>query len=165
MAKKKKFKIKGMKKLMRNFNTEVQGIQGRSLAGMINAVIIVQRDSYEGVPIDLSNLAHSWFSVTYKTKGNVTPDLGSFKGEEASAMRSEHQNVIQALEQFASRVGSASAPVMIYGYTANYAAWVHENNADAKFKRPKAHARWFYLSIQRKRSEMLEAIRQSARIQ
>lgn len=148
---------------MRNFNNEVQGIQGRTLAGMINAVIIVQRDAYEGVPIDLSNLAHSWFSVTYKTKGNVTPDPGNFKGPEASEMQSKHQSVIQALEQFASRVGLANAHVMIYGYTANYSAWVHEN-IDAKFQRPKAHARWFFLSIQRKQSEMLEAIRQSARI-
>ena len=91
------------------------------------------------------------------------PQGESFEGPQAADMQSRHSTAISAFEGLARTMGSDSVPILIFGYSANYAAFVHEN-VDAKFNRPGAHARWLYKAIQDKKAEMLEEIRKHARI-
>jgi len=158
------FKLKGIDKFMKNFNKEVQGIQNRTHAGLINAVIELWRAAEPGTPIDTSNLSHSFFTVSYKSPGNKIPqaEAGGFKGPDVSEMQSDHSRVKQATHAAAKRLGSDTKPVLIFGYSANYSVWVHEAPKGVTFTRPNAHRRWLYKAMQKSRAAMLEEIRKEA---
>ena len=55
---------------MKNLNKEIQGINNRSMSGLINATIIVRRDmefTPPLIPIDTGNLRASYFTSPYHT--------------------------------------------------------------------------------------------------
>ena len=158
---KKVFELKGVKKFMDNLNKEIRELEGRTLQGLIEAVIELQREAEPGTPLDLGNLRSSWFSVSFKSgAGDLL--IGEFKGEDASVLKQRHSEVVQAAKQAASSLGKNSTPVVLFGYSANYAVFVHEN-VDAKFKRPGAKARWLYAALQTARERMLQKIHENAR--
>lgn len=145
-------------------------MKSRTHTGMINAVIVLNRAAEPGTPIDTGNLRSSWFTVSYKGGGNLVkaPQGESFEGPQAADMQSRHSAAITSFENLARGVGSDSTPVLIFGYSANYAAFVHEM-VGVNWKRKKdgvvlARERWLYKAIQDKKAEMLEEIRKHARI-
>jgi len=152
------FKLKGMDKFMKNMNKEITDLRGRTLEGLIDAIIILQREAEPGTPVDMGNLRSSWFSVTYKGD-SIT--IGRFKGDNAAQLQKNHSTVISRAEMAAKALGSDKKPIVMFGYTANYAVFVHEN-VDAKFKRPSARARWLFTALMNSRKDMLEAIRKKA---
>ncbi len=123
----KKFKIKGMKKLMENLNNEIQAIEGRSMKGLIEGVRIIRYDMGKTpplVPVDTRNLDSSFFT---------------------------------------SPIRKGKNPVLQFGFSANYAAFVHEMSG-RKFQRPGAGPRFLYAAIERNKDNVLEAIRKNAEI-
>lgn len=161
MANKSSFKLKGMKKLLSNFNREIRAIKGRTHVGLIEAVIVIQREAEPGTPVDLGNLRSSFFITSWKGRQkDLRPD--DFKGDNADEIRSHHQDVINQSVALSRSVSKSFEIIVLFGYSANYAPFVHENAQN--FKRPKAKVRWFYAAIQRSKSEALEAIRKNARI-
>lgn len=57
----------------------------------------------------------------------------------------------------------ASGPAVIFGYSANYAAYVHEM-LGAHFQRPGAGPKWFQSHIRRTKERTLRIIWENARI-
>lgn len=153
------FDLKNMKKFMRNFNDEIQRMRGRTHKGLINAAIVLQREAEPMTPLDIGNLRASWFVVSYKS--GQESDQPQFEGEESSEMTSHHQNVMRHAQGLAARFASPTRPVVLYGYSANYAPFVHEN-VGASFGRPTARARWLFAALQRSKARMLEEIRKEA---
>ena len=164
MARQGTFKIKGMKKVMNNLHREISAIRGRTLRGLIEAAIVVQRAAEPGTPVDLNNLRASWFIVTYKADGNKGTITASFKGKGATEIAAHHKQVMDQTSQIAAMAGGDAIPVVVMGYSANYAAFVHEN-VEANFQRPSAKARWFYLALAQSEQEILEVIRQYAKVE
>jgi hypothetical protein len=156
------FKLKGVDKFMRNFQQEVRGLKGRTLAGLIDAVIELQREAEPATPIDLGNLRASWFTVSVNGEEETSIDIVQFKGEDATSMKANHARVTQAAQSAIKSMSKAFRPVVMFGYTANYAVFVHEN-VDATFQRPGAKARWLYQAMQDARSRMLQRIADRAR--
>lgn len=163
MANRGSFEFKGMDKLLGNFNKEVQGIKGRTHAGMIEAVIIFQRAAHPATPYDVGNLASSFFSTSWKGE-QKTYRPESFKGPDAGKMQSRHSDVISQATAVAKSVTREFQPIMLFGYSANYAPYVHENT-ELKFKKEGAKARWFYAAIQQNKAAALQAIKDRAKIQ
>ena len=57
--------LKGLDSVLRNLNKEIKAIEGRSLAGLIRAAVVVRRSMDETpplVPIDKGFLRGSWFT-------------------------------------------------------------------------------------------------------
>ena len=155
------FKLRGMKKFMRNFNDEVRKIRGRTHRGLIEAAIVLQRAAEPGTPIDTGNLRASWFIVSYKSGPEVS--VPKFTGEDAGKLANNHTRVLSAAFSLAQGMGSFANPVVVFGYSANYAVFVHEA-VDATFQRPTAHARWLYAAMQVSQDKMLDKIHQHARL-
>lgn len=153
------FKLKGVKKFMKELDREIKELKGRTLEGLIHAVIELQREAEPGTPIDVGNLRSSWFSVTYKGE---KIGIAKFEGEDAGKLASHHNEIVQKAVQAAKGMGKDAQPIVLFGYTANYAVFVHEN-VDASFKRPGAKARWLYAAMQSARSKMLAKIHEHAR--
>lgn len=154
------FKLTGTKNFMQNLNKEITDMRGRTHRGLIEAAIVLQRKAEPGTPVDLGNLRASWFIVSYKSGSES--DAPTFKGKEASDMGNHHKNVERHAQALASRFANATRPVIIFGYSANYAPFVHEH-VGASFKRPNARARWLFAAMQQAKDDMLDKIREHAR--
>lgn len=153
------FKLKGVDKFMRNFDKEVRQLRGRTLDGMIAAVIELQREAEPGTPIDTGNLRASWFTVSIRGEEKTQIVVTKFEDSQA---QSNHRSVKARAQSAVKELNKFYQPVVLFGYTANYAVFVHEN-VDAKFKRPGAKARWLYLAMQTSRQKMLNAIAEKAK--
>jgi len=124
MAKK---RVRGVDKVIRNLNREIQQIEGRTMKGLIRAAALLRYDMDHTeplIPVDWGNLRGSWFTDPQYMKGQ---------------------------------------PVVRLGFSANYAWYVHEM-VDANFQRPGAGAKFFEAALKRNHNEILEIIRQEARI-
>ena len=118
--------------VMKNINAELEKIKGRSMKGMIRAVIWLRRDmEYTPplIPVDTGNLRSSWFT-----------------------------------KQFYVR----NAPVLMFGFSASYAAWVHENmgagDKTINWKRPGAGPKFLQAALARNERDILRIIAENATI-
>lgn len=162
------FKLEGLRKITAELNKEIVLIKGRSLAGLISASIIVRRRMSSTPPIvprDTRNLDHSWFVVTAKsTEDGKSP---SFVGKDSGEMASGHSAIISR-EKAMMQV--MKIPVLSMGFSANYAIYVHEIVGETKkgkkieYKHPNAGPKFFQAALEGSRGEILETIRQHAKI-
>lgn len=168
MARKKR--VRGVDKVLKNLNKEVRAIEGRSLKGLIRAaIIIIQATDKETpmVPIDDGNLRASRFVITSRGE---TPFGGSssFEGDDSGKLSSDHSTTLSSAKTSAQ---SAGRPTVILGFSAYYAWYVHEN-VGANFGQPKEGqkggsqrgAKYFEAHLKNKRKQVLEMIRQEARV-
>jgi len=162
--------IKGMDIVMTNLHKEIVKIKGRSLKGLIEASIIVRRSmDYNAptIPIDLGNLRLSWFVVT--ASGIQKGESPSFREDEGGELASEHASTISEAQSLA-QAASVQGPVLMMGFSANYAMWVHEM-VGANFRQPKKGAvrgspgaKFFERALKDNKALILETIRDNAYI-
>lgn len=118
--------IKGVDKVLTNLNKEINKIKKRSMEGLIEAVIMLERDMDETpptIPIDLGNLRASFFRDP------------RYIGDR---------------------------PIIVFGFNASYAWWVHEN-VGANFKRPGSGAKFLEAALKRNEKRILEIIRDTVK--
>ena len=162
---KKDFEFTGIREVMDELNKELEGIKGRSLAGMIHAAIHVRRSMAHRpplIPVDTGNLNASFSIVS--TKGSGTTESGgspTFKGKDASKMQSEHASTISTMKATVHSV--SHGPAVLMGFSANYAGFVHEN-MEAKFLRPGSGPKFFEAHLRSESGEILNIIRDHAKI-
>jgi len=157
-----------LRKVMANLTAAAAQIKTTSIAGLIECAILVRRDMEKAdpkTPVDTGNLRHSFFITT--VKGNTTSS-GSFKGENATELEAEHQTT---MAEASAKVAGIKYPVLIMGYSANYALWVHEA-IDAQFSgrakkpkgRPGSGAKWFEFALNRNTPQMLTILGKEMKI-
>ena len=124
--------IQGFDKVIRNLNSEIAKIEGRSTKGLIEAGIFVRRETETTpplTPLDTGNLRSSWATSTFRTP---------------------------------------EGPSHLIGYTANYAAYVHEmvggEGGAINWSRPGSGAKWFQAALGRNRKKILSIIQANASI-
>jgi hypothetical protein len=162
-------KIKGFTQMVNNLNKEIIQIEGRTVRGLVLAAALVRRETERGAiltPVDYGNLRASWFIVTRKSvpQGRGT---AKFRGPKATRIASDHSSSIPEFQQMA--IDNKRTKMILMGYTASYATYVHEA-VGKKFKQRKGKlagrtgAKWFQAAIAAKKDEMLKIIAASAQI-
>ena len=71
--------IKGFEAVKANLNKQIMAIKGRSMAGLLDAAVIVRRDMDRTppmIPIDTGNLRHSWFVTPQRTVSGPSIIIG-----------------------------------------------------------------------------------------
>lgn len=84
--------IQGWGDVMQNLNREIQNIVGRSMAGLIEATMLIHvatETEDPKVPVDTGNLRHSWFTSPFYEGGNP----GMFFGFAANYALTVHEMV------------------------------------------------------------------------
>jgi hypothetical protein len=155
-------KLIGIDRVMANLNKEMQQIKGRSIQGLIAAGAYVRRDMDKvspRVPVDTRNLDHSFFMTTALKSEKVMSDEGRFVGERAGELSSGHSAAKMAAQAVAR---GARQPLMIMGFSANYAAKVHET--DRPYKRPGSGAKFFESALDRNTKKIIEIIGNYAKV-
>jgi hypothetical protein len=163
--------LKGFREVEANLNREVIAIKGRTARGLILAVAFIRNDTESTpyiTPMESGNLRSSWFAAT--AKGVVSKDRfsKSFKddpgrGLKAGQLAADHlaaQEEARGIMRSAEIGGSMG---IMFGYSANYAAYVHEN-VDAEFKRPGSGPKWFEAALKRNSGTVLKIISENAQI-
>ena len=157
-------RIRGFDMVMANLNKEILAINERTIQGLIKAAIAVRRETENGAirtPRDLGNLVHSWFVVT----ATRTPSgsRAQFTGPKASKMGTEHSAAIAETKLYTK--GNKNKHILIMGYSANYALWVHERlGENIKWKRPHSGPKWFEAAFKRLYDTILLIIKKEVQI-
>ena len=157
----KQTRLKGVDQVLKNLNKEIMKIQGRSMKGLINAAIIIRRDmdtSPPLIPVMDGNLRASWFITTGTGAKNMTGSP-AFNGDKAGAMSSDHRGVVGSASGKA-----AGKPLVIIGFSANYAGFVHERKGVKYWNRPGSGAGFLENAITRNRKTIIQEIKKSAKI-
>ena len=154
-----KMRLTGLEDVLKKLKAETDKIEGKTLKGLIRAGIIVRRDMEKTapvIPVDLGNLRSSFFMVT--SEGGIKITGGSFTGPEAAQIAAQHSAVISSV-----RTGKivVSGPYVVLGFSANYAAKVHEA-VNVKFQRPGSGAKFLESALDRNTKDILEVIRKEA---
>lgn len=157
--------VKGVGRYIRRLNREMKAIEGRTLKGLIRAGIVVIRSMEKTpplIPIDTGNLRASMFMVT--SEGRSVPTTATaFSGTGLSQVRQQRQHSTTVKAAKAVAANNPAGPMVVLGFSAYYAAFVHEN-IGANFQRPGAGAKFFQAAIRRNEKEMLRIIAEEARI-
>ena len=149
----------GVDKIMANVNRELIKIKGRSMRGLVKAAIVIRRDMDKTpplIPVDLGNLRASFFIVTATT---IPEAGGGFKGGEPG-MSSDHAAVVSGAK---GRAASSIHPVVILGFSANYARAVEESKKFKEGKRPGSGPRFFESSLKRNSGLIVKIVATEAR--
>lgn len=157
-----KYRIEGIEEVTRAMNEQVKEMKTKSAKGLINAGIEIRHLTEKETPItplDLGNLRASFHVTTSKGQEGTR---GSFKGKESSEMQSNHGRVVQ---QEAAKVAVAKHPTIAVGYTANYAAYVHEMPAGTKWSRPGSGHKWFERNLKRNKNKLLSIVREETKVE
>lgn len=151
--------IKGLREVTNNLNREIDGIKNRSMKGIIEAAILIRRDMENTsplIPVDTGNLRSSWFIVTAMGVKQSNPN---FVGENAKEMSAEHQALLnEAKTMIPQKIG------LVMGFSANYAAPVHEMVGDVQWKRPGSGAKYLESALSRNYKQILETIRRNVQV-
>ena len=170
----------GFPQVMARLNAEIKLIKGRTYGGLLQAAILVRSKTEESspkTPVDRGNLRASWFAVTAKATAADSANSGGFKqnketGVSGSRMRKDHT----ALKNEAKGMCGGIEPVVITGFSAFYAAPVHEmfkadftgKNARGKSKkrirRPGAGPYYFKTHFERNSKQIVQVIADNVRI-
>lgn len=157
--------VKGINSIINNLNKKLAEIEFKTAKGFIKAGGMVRNDMENNpplIPLDLGNLRASWF---YIVKGYVPRSRGMFQGKtpaekkKAALMAAEHKRLLGELK---SVVEGERKPNMIMGFSANYAAAVHEKRgANVRWKRPNSGPDFFRLALYRNRKKIVDVIKQN----
>jgi hypothetical protein len=107
--------------------------------------------------VDLGNLRASKYIVTATGKNKSSSP--SFKGDKAGEMGGDHSSVVS--KQKGKAVGK---PIVIFGFSANYAAAVEENNDPKEWKRLGSGPHFLRDSIKRNSVKAAAIISKRAKI-
>lgn len=145
--------LSGTRQVLHNLNREVQKIKNRSMAGLIEAAIFIRRESEPLTPVDLGNLRASFFIVSSSGGGEAGTNP-SFTGDNTAELASAHAATVA---HATSIVSGKKIPIVVLGYGANYAVFVHED-LEMKFKRPGAQAKFLESVIKANEDKIVQII-------
>jgi small nuclear ribonucleoprotein (snRNP)-like protein len=159
--------IKGVDDFMRNLNSALDDVKASiTNKGFIEVSMLVRRSTETTSPItplDTGNLRASYFTVI-KGKGAVgTVDYPLVKPAEVSSSdRALQRNVVAA----AASVSKANNhPNMMFGYSANYAAAVHEmSDSDTNWSRSGSGGKWFQRNLEKNKSEIIKVLANNSKV-
>lgn len=160
--------IRGLDKVLKNLNKEIKKIKGSTLKGLIRGALMILRDvelKSPLTPVDLGNLRASRFLVS--SKGGVSmggsPKFGGRGKKKAniSKLSSTHASTISEAKSLAKIKGR---PTVLFGFSAYYAAPVHEMSGTVNWTRRGSGGKWFERAIDRNIKRILTVIQKEAMI-
>lgn len=155
-------RLDGISTVVSALNTELERLKGpKATQAFIRASILLQREmslTSPTIPLDLSNLRHSFFAIA--TRKNV--DIGGrFKGGDAGKLQSEHSSTISAAKSY---VSMSRYPMMIIGFSAYYAAIVHEMRENVDWNEPGSGPKFFEAAFNRNRDNLLKIFKEESEL-
>lgn len=153
-------KLTGFDKAHARLRHETGKMKNASLKGLRLAAMHIRKDMEVTpplIPVDENNLRSSWFIVS--AQGAVVPG-GKFSGADSGKMQSDHSMVVAQAQAIAA---TENKPVVVMGFSANYALFVHESIGKT-FQRPGAGAQFFAAALNRNKDAILKILSQNMQL-
>lgn len=147
-------KIIGIDKTIKALNKQIRVIEGVTTAGLVEAGFLIKRESLKQTPVDLGNLRGSAYVVS---KDSISAP-GGFKGEDSGEASQGYAAATQQAKTIAAASERKGIPLVIVGFSARYAAIVHEA-LDVVFKRPGAKAKFLEDAIKANVSKIISILK------
>jgi len=164
-------RIFGFEEVMDNLNRELEAIENRTMGGGIKAIAFIreQTEMKEPLtPMDLANLSNSWFVVTATSvpSGRGTAKFKDNKrtGLTAARLATEHNSTVEEAKAIVKAMEGVKYKILMFGYSANYALWVHENIGAENWKRPGSDSKWLETHMKRNTGKIIQIIKENAKI-
>jgi hypothetical protein len=156
-------RLRGINEVNRNLSKEFKGIKARTKEGLLEAGVLIRRKMEPLIPIDTGNLRASQFATVGDKEGATGEE---FKGKRANQMKRRHSVVVQKTKAFAK---TKKYPFMVLGFTANYAAAVHERTTSKKgnpinYKRPGSGPKFLEKALLENKDEILIILGKNAKV-
>ena len=139
--------LKGLDNVLKNLNKEIKAIEGRSIVGLGLAVMAIRND------ID-----------TVPPLVPIGPSAAQVKELKERGISREQGTGNLRASWFAEPLSLPIGPAVIFGHSANYAAWVHEMIGKVNWSRPNAGPKWLQAAIRLSRERTLRIIAENAKI-
>jgi len=152
--------IKGIQQVMDNIGKEYIKIKSKSIDALTTCAEIIHHDVEHIPPItpaDTGNLRASFYATTIKT---TSKQIKSFTGDEAGKRKSERNTDIACAKAIVSK---SKDPILILGFSANYALKVHENYG-LNFKRPNSGAGFLVSSLKNNENRLIQILQQQIKV-
>lgn len=157
--------VLGLEEVAANLNREILKIKRRSQEGLVRASIIVRRDMDKTsplIPIDLGNLRASWIIASPVGNRAESP---TFVGPDAAKLKIDHETVLAEAEGIAKM---NRPPVVVIGFTTNYAKYVHEmvgtKGKPINWSRPGSGPWFFSAAIHRNHKLFVDTVKKYAKV-
>ena len=157
-------RVKGLDIVLSNLNRVIRRTENQSLRGLIHAAALIRNETERTppvTPVDLGNLVASWFVVASR-KGLQAGGAAKFEGKKAAELSRMHENSIAAAKAVVHKMPRRT-PLVIMGYSANYALFVHEM-IGATFQRQGAGPKWLETHFKRNRGNIIREVTRYAKI-
>jgi hypothetical protein len=167
--------VTGLDYVLKRLNEEILGIENRSAKGLVESAVLI-RNATENeaplTPLDTGNLRASWFVVSSEgTQPDRLGYSGNFKknprtGVKAKDMQAQHSTMVGAAK---ATVGALAkkGPIVIMGYSANYALFVHEMelaHPGVEWKREGSGGKWLEAAFKRNRNKIIDTVKKNATV-
>jgi len=170
--------IEGCDRAMAAVNRKISKfIQYGTLGGLLKAVALVRRDmdrSYPKIPRDLGNLRSSFFVTSSSGKIAIgggkehspTGASGKFVGPKAAQLAADHSTTLSEMAPMAKSLSKTyGGPVLISGFSANYAMYVHEMwDPGIRWSTAQTGPGYFTVHLEKNKEKMFQIIRDNSKI-
>jgi hypothetical protein len=153
---------KSVDNIVSNLNKKLQGIQNKTLTGLIKGAKLIYEDMKTTpplIPVDLGNLEDSFFIVT-SNKGVIRGNNVTFTGDNAGKISEGHLATIQ--EAKGVSITGMKGPFVVFGFGAYYAVYVHEM-IEASFQKQGSGALFLSNAIARNSNMVIKTVAQEAK--
>lgn len=194
-----KVEVQGLKEVIKNLNLAMDKLGGATLQGLIKSAIMIRRATEQEsplTPVDTGNLRASFFIVASGgSVGNQVPLTGTgtfhnhpqtrskikkkskYVGKADRLAKNMSTDYSRMVNKYLSKANSMGKPNVFFGYSAYYAAYVHESvgkrvtstDISGKSKtrgkgwsRPGSGPKWFEAAVKRKEKSILSMIKREA---
>lgn len=153
------YESEGLKQIRTNLDKELSKIEGKTIEGLVKAVMLLKKDMQPKTPKDLGNLRRSFFAVT--SMGRVAiGDSPKFEGRLASRLSKRHSDMVGKQK---GRIHRVKNPWIAFGFSAWYAGYVHEMPASNNWTTPGTGPKYFQEALMRNKDEILNIIANNVR--
>ena len=147
-------KIIGIDRTIQALNAEILDIRGDTTRGLIESGLLIKREALKQTPVDQGNLRGSAYVVSKKSISAP----GGFKGDDSGELQQDYSAVTRQAKADAAANDNKGIPVVFVGFSARYAAIVHEA-VGAVFQRPEAKAKFLEDAIKANVSKIIKIIK------
>lgn len=140
--------LKGLDNVLRALNKEIKEIENRSVIGMGKAVMMIRREMDEKPPLV-----------------PIGPDAGQVESLKKEGIYRQVGTGNLRASWFSYPFNLPIGPAVIFGFSANYAVFVHEMiGKNIRWSRPGAGPKFLQSAIRLNKDRILGIIRDEARI-
>jgi len=155
--------LTGTQALLARLDKALNKVKDATLRGLIKAQSVIHADmdrTPPKIPVEFDNLRSSYYCVTSNEAviAGKNPTFTDTKRTASGTLEKDHASVIQKSIANVVKRSKTYGPSVIFGFSAYYSTWVHENMSAENWTRKGSGAHFFAAAFKRNKNLVLKII-------